>query len=69
MSTTAPVTAESTRIVRDRQFSPEGGDCDAIVRALCHLQRERVTGTLMIDLSQGSLNSIRFSEQHRIEPQ
>jgi hypothetical protein len=63
------VTSESTRIIRDRQFSPEGGDCDAIVRALCHLQREHVTGTLMIDLSQGSLNSIRFSEQHRIEPQ
>ena len=69
MSATTPsptVTRDSTRIIRDRHFSLDDGD-DSILRALCHLRTEHVTGTLMIDISCGGTCTIRFREEQRVD--
>lgn len=64
-STVHPVTSESVRVIRDRQFSPEGGE-DAILRALAHLRHEHVCGTLMIDIANGGIGSLRFHEEQQV---
>lgn len=61
-----PVVADATRIARERQFSPEGGD-DAVLRALAHLAREHASGTVLIDLSCGGVAMIRFREERRVD--
>lgn len=66
MTPPATITAESTHIVRDRQFSLDAGD-DSILSALAHLRREHVTGTLMIDIACGGTCSVRFRESQRVE--
>jgi hypothetical protein len=63
---TPTITADSSRIIRDRQFSLSDGD-SSILAALSHLRREHVTGTLMLDISCGGICSLRFREEQRIE--
>jgi hypothetical protein len=65
MTTSATITAESTHIIRDRQFSLDAGD-EAILVAIAHLRREHVTGTLMVDLVCGGIGSLRFREQQKV---
>jgi hypothetical protein len=62
---TPNVTADQTRIVRDRQFSLDDGD-NSILSALAHLRREHVTGTLMLDISCGGLATLRFREEQKV---
>ena len=57
--------AESHRIVRERQFSLDGGD-DAILRALSQLRREHVTGPLTIHIACGGVCSIFFQEEQKV---
>lgn len=52
---------EQHHLVRERLFGTT--DVSLIVAAL---HDSRSTGTLLIDLSQGSVNSIRFSERHKV---
>ena len=63
---TPAVTAESTRVVRERQFSLDGGD-EAILRALSHLRAEHVTGPLTIHIACGGVCAISFHEERRVE--
>lgn len=62
---TPTITDDSTRIVRDRSFSLDSGD-ESILAALSHLRRERVTGTLMVDISCGGVCTLRFREEKKI---
>jgi len=64
--TPTTITAEKTHVVRERQFSLDGGD-DAILRAVAHLRREHVTGPLTIHLACGGVCAIVFSEEQKIE--
>jgi hypothetical protein len=63
---TPVITRDSTRIIRDRQFSLDDGD-DSILRAICHLRTERVTGQFIVDISLGGLCSLRFREEQRVD--
>jgi hypothetical protein len=63
---TPTITADRTTVVRDRQFSPDGGD-EAILRALSHLRAEHVTGTFMVDLACGGTCSLRFREERKVD--
>lgn len=62
---TPAVTAESTRVVRERQFSLDGGD-EAILRALSHLRSEHVTGPLTIHIACGGVCAISFHEEQKV---
>lgn len=53
--------SESQRIVRTRQFPT---DTDLLL-ILSDLRRNQSTGTLMIDLSQGGIGSVRFREEQK----
>jgi hypothetical protein len=50
------------KIVRERVYAPSEFE-----RVLQEMHESRATGTLMLDISQGALNSIRFREEQRIE--
>lgn len=63
---TPTITAEKTSIIRERQFSSEGGD-EAVLRALAHIRREGVTGTFLIDIPCGGIGTIRFQEKQCVE--
>ncbi len=63
---TPTVTADSTRLIRDRHFSLDSGD-DSILAALAHLRREHVTGTLFVDIACGGVATLRFREEQRVE--
>jgi hypothetical protein len=63
---TPTLTAESTRVVRERHFSLDSGD-ESILAALAHLRREHVTGTLFIDIACGGAATLRFREEQRVE--
>ena len=58
--------SESHRIVRERQFSLDGGD-DAILRALSQLRREHVTGVVMLHLACGGLCALFFQEEQKVD--
>jgi hypothetical protein len=62
---TPAVTHEQTRVVRERQFSLDGGD-EAVLRALSHLRGEHVTGPLTIHLACGGVCAISFHEEQKI---
>jgi hypothetical protein len=48
---------------KERVFLPT-----QLENVLLLMHESRATGTLMLDISQGSLNSIRFREEHKITP-
>jgi hypothetical protein len=56
--------AESHQLVRERNFNT-CMDTETIL-ALLHL--EHATGTLIVNMTQGSVGSVTFREQHRIYP-
>lgn len=60
--TPTPAAAEQQHIVRERLFliTPED--------VLELLSATRATGTLVIDLNQGGVGSIRFTERKKITP-
>ena len=62
---TPTLTAESTRVVRERHFSLDSGD-ESILAALAHLRREHVTGTLFIDIACGGAATLRFREEQKV---
>ena len=49
------------RIVRERVYPPT-----ELERVLLLMHESRATGTLMLDISQGALNSIRFREERKL---
>jgi hypothetical protein len=53
---------ERHALVRERTFPPA-----ELERVLLQMHESRATGTLMLDITQGALNSIRFREEHKIE--
>lgn len=53
--------AESQHIVRTRQFPTD----TELAIILSDLRRSHATGTLMIDLGQGSVNGVRFREEQK----
>jgi hypothetical protein len=48
-------------VVRERIFLPT-----ELERALLVIHEERLTGTLLLDVSQGALNSVRFREEKKV---
>lgn len=54
---------ESHHLVRERHFP--SADLTAI---LSTIRAERATGQLIIDISQGSIGSVRLREQHKVFP-
>ncbi len=56
--------AERQRLVRERRFSPKQG-AEKVIEVL---QLARATGTILIDLRQGGIGSIRFEESVILDP-
>lgn len=54
-------TQESHRLVRERMF---GGA--SLTHVLESIRDSHSTGTLLIDISQGAIGSIRFREEHKV---
>jgi len=54
--------SESTSVMRERTYD-KGMDVDYLLGLL---RNQRETGTLRIDVSQGSINGIRFEQRQRI---
>ena len=63
---TPTLTAESTRVVRERHFSLDSGD-ESILAALAHLRREHVSGTLSLNIHCGGVTALIFREEQRVE--
>ena len=63
---TPTITADSTRVIRDRYFSLDFGD-DSILAAIAHLRREHVTGTMMVDFACGGVATLRFREERTVD--
>jgi hypothetical protein len=53
------VTCDETSVVRIRAFSPSTD----LMQLIVHLRRSKSTGTIMVDLNQGGVGSIRFREE------
>lgn len=62
---TTTALAESHHILRERTFHRD----DDVNYLLGLFRNQAVTGTLMIDLSQGAVNSIRLAERQKIKPE
>lgn len=56
-------TSESHHLVRERNFL--GTNVDAVLSVL---HSEHATGQIIVDISQGSVGSVRFREQHKVSP-
>jgi hypothetical protein len=54
--------SESHHLTRERSFSPSS-NLNEILRIL---RSDSATGTLSIDINQGGVGSIRFSERHKV---
>lgn len=61
-ATSTIILKEHQRIVRERTFRVQDYE-----RLLMMIQDERVTGTLMLDLNQGGIASIRLREEEKIK--
>jgi len=57
-------TAEFHLLVRERAFAPAPN----ILELLGLLHADRSTGTLTINITQGSVGSVTFREQHKVFP-
>jgi hypothetical protein len=57
----APV-IDHHKLVRERGFLPS----TSLAEICAHLNDSNSTGTLMIDFSQGAMNSIRFREEQKV---
>ena len=55
-------TQDTHHILRERAF-PSATNINEI---LCNLRESRSTGTLSIDIAQGGIGSIRFSERRKL---
>ncbi len=60
---TDPMRDEIT-VVRERSFSPSM----ELMHIILQLRRERITGALILDLSQGAVCSIRVRESSKVDP-
>lgn len=58
----APV-ADTHKLVRERGFLPS----TSLTDICAHLNDSGATGTLLIDFSQGAMNSIRFREERKVD--
>lgn len=56
-------------ITRERIYFERTFPADQFERALLTLHEDRATGTLMIDLSQGGVCSVRFFGEDRNKPE
>jgi hypothetical protein len=61
-TTTVTPEKENNHIVRERIFQPHQFE-----HVMQELHESRLTGTLMLDVSQGALCSIRFREEHKVD--
>jgi len=62
---TSTITAENTRVIRERHFSLDLGD-ESVLAALAQIRREHVTGTLFIDIACGGPATLRFREEQKV---
>jgi len=62
-SATATHVSESHHLVRERAF-PSSSDLNYVLRLL---RSSHSTGTLMIDVNQGGVGSIRFREETKVD--
>lgn len=57
-----PTTRESHTVARERVFAPA-----ELASVMADLHASGATGTLMLDLNQGSLAGVRFLEEQRLD--
>jgi hypothetical protein len=64
-ATISPLThvSDKARMVRERRYSPTV----PLMELLNYIRRIKGTGTLMIDLNQGGIGSVRYCEETSIE--
>jgi hypothetical protein len=60
------IAAEKVHVHRERSFFINGDRAGAVLKALAQIEREGSTGQIILDVSQGTVCTIRFQERQPV---
>ena len=60
------IASEKVHVHRERSFYINGDRTGAVLKALAQIEREGSTGQLILDVSQGTVCTIRFQQQQPV---